>query len=149
MPKSLKWDESAAAADNARNVLPGLSREWFAQGRVLASGNPSLARLHRFRLKTKRLRYTLELFRPCYGPSLDEACLEPLRGIQTILGEINDCPTAAALFRAIVPAGSPDGPKLDRHLAALAAKRIDGFRKAWGKIEKREPRWMRYLAKPG
>jgi CHAD domain-containing protein len=47
-------------------------------------------RLHRLRIAAKRLRYTLELFAPCYGDALRELAHE-LAKLQTALGELRDC----------------------------------------------------------
>jgi CHAD domain-containing protein len=63
----------------------------------MADGHVSLEALHQFRLETKRFRYTLELFRSCYGKGLDER-LGSLRKIQDLLGEINDCLTTQNLL---------------------------------------------------
>lgn len=92
MPKAkpITWSATATAAENAVAHLPGLARKYFRGGRALFRKPPSPRALHRFRLQTKRFRYTLELFRPCYGPGLDQR-LEKLRQIQNCLGEINDC----------------------------------------------------------
>ena len=70
-PVKVHWEGSKSVAWNAREKLPELARGFFETGRALAASHPSLQALHRFRLLTKRFRYTLELFRPCYGPVLD------------------------------------------------------------------------------
>ena len=84
------WDSSKSARENARLKLPPLAQAYFRAGRALVVTEPSNEVLHRFRIRTKRFRYTLELFRPCYGPWLDRR-LEALRRMQDVLGEINDC----------------------------------------------------------
>src|SRR5690348_1049552 len=84
------WDASKSAEKNASEQLPLLAQEYFLAGRALFQGEPASGVLHRFRLETKRLRYTLELFRSCYGPGLDRR-LDALRNIQDFLGELNDC----------------------------------------------------------
>ena len=90
------WDERAGAAVNARRELPHLAASYFARVRALLADDPSAPKLHRLRLLTKRLRYTLELFRPCYGPGLDTR-LAALRRIQQSLGEVNDSAAAGRL----------------------------------------------------
>jgi hypothetical protein len=45
--------------------------------------------LHDMRIAAKRLRYTLELFRVCYPPSV-EAAIEQVKEIQELLGQIHD-----------------------------------------------------------
>jgi CHAD domain-containing protein len=89
-PKPIVWNAAAHAAENAARELPQAARAYFRQGRATCRGESSARTLHRFRLETKRFRYTLELFRPCYGPGLDRR-LALLRDVQTHLGEINDC----------------------------------------------------------
>ena len=74
-----------------------MARAYFRNGRTLFGKKPSPRAIHRFRLESKRLRYTLELFRPCYGPGLDER-LARLREIQKHLGEISDCSATIGLL---------------------------------------------------
>src|ERR1700693_360897 len=81
-----KWNERAGAAGNARSTLPKVVGAYFARVREFLRGDPSPAELHAVRLETKRLRYTLELFRPVYGPGL-ETRLAALRRLQTKVGE--------------------------------------------------------------
>ena len=92
------WDAAAPAAQNARSKLPPLIVEYFAEGRQLFAADATSAALHRFRIETKHLRYTLEMFGECYGPGL-EARLERLRGLQQSLGDLNDCVTTRELLR--------------------------------------------------
>src|SRR5213594_2000685 len=91
------WDTNKSAPENAARKLPKLAGRYFKAGRKLLKGRASVEILHRFRLETKRFRYTLELFRPCYGPGLDQR-LALLRKVQDLLGEINDCVTAKSLI---------------------------------------------------
>jgi CHAD domain-containing protein len=80
--------------------------------------------MHRFRLKTKRVRYTLELFEVVYEGATKEA-MESLKGLQDKLGAINDCATTLEMIR------------LDRAAAEavrqLADKRVVEFRVYWKK----------------
>jgi CHAD domain-containing protein len=91
------WEANQSASKNAARKLPELAGLYFKAGRRLADGRASLEALHQFRLETKRFRYTLELFRTCYGKGLDER-LASLRKIQDLLGEINDCVTTQSLL---------------------------------------------------
>jgi CHAD domain-containing protein len=90
------WNSSKSAADNARKVLPGLAEDYLRVAKGLTRGNPSSKALHKSRLETKRFRYTLELFRPCYGASLDRR-LKALQQLQQCLGDMNDCVIARQL----------------------------------------------------
>ncbi len=61
--------------------------------------------LHALRLRTKNLRYALEIFAPCFGPALRESVYPQLESLQDLLGGVND-------MHQIVR-------RLDRELAAL------------------------------
>jgi CHAD domain-containing protein len=63
----------------------------------LEHGHKLFTSLHGFRLLTKRFRYTLELFRCCYGPGLERR-IEALHTLQQRLGEINDCATTREIL---------------------------------------------------
>jgi CHAD domain-containing protein len=96
-PSPPVWDIKKNASENAARNLPQMAGEYFKAGRDLERRRASFEVLHQFRLETKRFRYTLELFRPCYGPGLDKR-LAALRKIQDLLGEINDCVTTQNLL---------------------------------------------------
>src|SRR5579862_547252 len=85
----IKWEEDLDVAQNARKYLPALVSNYFAVGREVLQGSPKPEELHPLRLATKRLRYTLELFKPCYGPGF-KARLRALQTLQQLLGDIND-----------------------------------------------------------
>ena len=106
--------------------------------------------MHAFRLKTKRLRYTLELFRACYGPSFEQR-IEALKEMQTLLGEINDCAAGLRIARRHrCPAGSAHRRQVERFLKARARAAGDGVSQALaGKFdaEGKEDWWVGYLAR--
>jgi len=140
-PYRAKWDERTGAAASARRELPKLAADYFARARKLLAGDPPPAKLHGMRLDTKRLRYTLELFRPCYGPGL-EARLEGLRRVQQMLGEVNDSVAAAALL----PKGARGRPFLENRAEAKARE----FRQHWAEAMDapgQAERWMAYLTR--
>ena len=143
------WDERAAAAVNARRELPPLAASYFAQVRALLAGDPAAAKLHRLRLLTKRLRYTLELFRPCYGPGL-ETRLTALRRIQQSLGEVNDSAAAGRLLSKSMSSASPQRARVLKFLEERAAIKAQEFRKDWAEIfdaPGQELWWTTYLAR--
>ena len=78
------------AAEIARGVLPGMTEELFQAGAEAAQAGSTHHQMHRFRLMTKRVRYTLEAFDPVYGAITIEI-MESLKGLQEKLGAINDC----------------------------------------------------------
>src|SRR5262249_5894171 len=93
----MKLKTSRNAAETAGAALPRMAVKYFKAGREAANGNPSPKELHRFRIATKRFRYSLELFRPIYGPSLERQ-LDALRKIQNVLGKLSDYHTMQSLF---------------------------------------------------
>jgi len=147
-PHRPKWDARTSVAQNARRELPRLVSVYFAHVRDLLAANPSPAELHAVRLATKRLRYTIELFRACYGPGLEDR-LATLRHIQQLLGEVNDGACCEAfLARTMRP--SAMRIRLLDFLAKAAEERAEVFRQAWaGEFDSagQELWWTQYLAR--
>jgi CHAD domain-containing protein len=154
MPKSnrIVWDESASAIENARRKLPPLALAYIEEGRKLAHGPVPDEALHRFRLRTKRLRYTLEFFRACYGPGLERR-LEMLRQIQDLLGDINDCAVTREVAVRKLPARSAERQAVDGFVRRRAQQKIAQFRRYWQTVVDlpgEDRRWRNYLARvPG
>jgi CHAD domain-containing protein len=138
----LVWNASKSAAENASLKLPGLAQTYFQSGRRLFQTAHSREALHKFRLETKRFRYTLELFRPCYGPSLDRR-LAVLRKIQDFLGEINDCATTQKLV-------GRGHKKISAFLERRTAQRERALSSYWRRTfdaAGQERWWTHYLAR--
>src|SRR5262249_40223558 len=124
------------------------ARGFFAAGGELGA-DASFKALHRFRLLTKRFRYTLELFRPCYGPGLEQR-IEALRLLQQYLGEINDCATTQAMLVARNDLPEAERDRLVCQMAELAGSRIAKFHRYWQgdfALERRENWWTDYLVR--
>jgi CHAD domain-containing protein len=144
----VKWNGRAGVAANARRELPKLAEAYFAEIRAVLAGNPRPARLHPLRVSGKRLRYSLELFRPCYGPGLEER-IGALKKVQDLLGQVND--PLAALAR-IQHAMRPSRlrTQVERLAAARAAEKAKLFRKHWREVfdaPGQEEWWTGYLAR--
>jgi CHAD domain-containing protein len=140
------WDGSAGAAENAKKALPRLATRFFRKGRKLVAENASYEQLHAFRLEAKRFRYTLELFRPLYGPGLERR-LAALRQLQQYLGEINDCVVTRTLFENLGAQRSRDAGLfrfLDQEASRIAAE----YRLYWSETfdqPGQERLWTAYL----
>lgn len=135
------WAWSAGVAENVQRTLPPLAEEFFRDGDAAVDASGDYETLHQFRLRAKRLRYTLEVFLPAYGPGL-KAKLLALRGLQDRMGAINDCVVVLKL------------PGMDRR-AATAVRRLlvareAALRQYWQKTFSSPGRdaWMRVLARP-
>lgn len=147
--KKLVWDPQRDVAESAKETLPQLAAELFAAGRRAARGKIKLKRLHKFRLLTKRFRYTLELFRPIYGPALGER-LAQLRRLQSHLGRINDCSATRSLLDQTLHKGRmhPKQKRVLRLLKRSERVRIEKFLAFWREsfdVRGEEQRWVRYL----
>lgn len=138
--KAITWSATASASENAVVQLPGLAEKYFRDGRALFRKPPSPRALHQFRLQTKRFRYTLELFRPCYGPGLDQR-LEKLREIQNHLGEINDC---AATIEMLGRAHQRFAVFLKRRMAAKIGALHSDWQQSFD-VAGQEAWWTNYL----
>jgi CHAD domain-containing protein len=139
-----RWDDRKDVAANLANILPRLAEDWFAAGADAMRKGADWDEMHRFRLLTKRFRYTLEIFEPLYGPGL-RARIQQLRELQTHLGDVNDCITAEPLI------GSGDDAKALRAALRNRARVKSGeLRRFW--VEKfggagPQAGWNRYLAR--
>lgn len=134
------WKPDEPVETNARLVLPAMAREYFAAGRKLVKHKTRASKMHPFRLSTKRFRYTLEIFRDLYGPSMDDR-LELLKPVQDALGDVNDCVATRDAF--------DQGKKFDKYLKSRGEEKAEEFRKTWTETfdaAGQEEQWVQYLA---
>jgi CHAD domain-containing protein len=115
-------ESKGSPGEYAARLLPGMMEDLFRAGRWAARLDSTRRRMHRFRLKTKRMRYTLEIFEPVYGAKT-KGIMESLKGLQETLGAINDCATTIEMIRR--DRGAADAVRL------LATKREAEFRAYW------------------
>jgi CHAD domain-containing protein len=144
-----EWDATSDAITNARTVLPKLVVDYFALGRELLASNPAPPELHQLRLASKKLRYTLELFKGCYGPGLGER-IEALKTLQQILGEINDTVAAERTIGEVLVADTDESRRAVEFLRKLGAGKAEAFYKHWTTVfdaPGQEQWWIDYLAR--
>ena len=144
--KDLKWDARAGAAANARRELPRMVSGYFALVRGFLAEDNTPRKLHRIRLASKRLRYTLELFRGCYPAGLEDR-LEALKVLQDRLGEVNDAVATSELLRGALKRR----PKVRKFLEDGAAERAAEFARHWKETfdaPGQEAWWTGFLARP-
>jgi CHAD domain-containing protein len=113
-----------AAEENLQRLLPAMMQDLFRAGREAVRPEASHRAMHQFRLKTKRVRYTLELFETVYG-NRTRPMMGSLKGLQAKLGAINDCATTIEMIRR--DRGAADAVR------RLAGKREAEFRVYWRK----------------
>jgi hypothetical protein len=73
---------------------------------------------------SKKFRYSLEVFAPLYGPALNR-WLESMKGIQTLLGDINDCVTVAHML------ADSKGDGVLRWLKKRQRRKVEEFCRRW------------------
>jgi CHAD domain-containing protein len=147
----MKWDKRAGVAANARRQLPPMVTAYFSSVREFLADDALPRRLHRVRLASKRLRYTLELFRPCYPAGLEER-LDALKKLQDWLGEVNDAVASGRLLRRALKRK----PKVRKFLEDRAGEKAAQVGRYWKETfdaEGQEAWWTDFLAhhtrKPG
>jgi CHAD domain-containing protein len=135
------WNIDENSEDNLRRILPALAKEFFDAGANAAIPAATLPNLHRFRLNSKRFRYTLELFEEFYGAEMSRAATV-LKGMQDRLGAINDCAVTMNLLsqdhRAVSAVGELLGPRIVEFLEYLESQ-FARAKLAW---------WKRWLSHP-
>ena len=122
-------------------ILCELIPQYWEAGDAAAQPEADWNDLHRFRLATKHLRYTMELFAPVYGRAV-AARLDVLKRVQTHLGKVNDCDTA----RSLEPIRGER--ELDDWLAARQHSEHEKFLKTWAQERVRSgggAAWVRYF----
>jgi len=142
----IPWLGHTAPQANVRRHLAPLVRNWFAEGRQAAEPERTPDELHQFRLATKRIRYTLELFRPLYGPGL-KTRIETLRQIQDVLGTANDYRVTAEGLESRARRDPALQPIVER-LESRAAHFREEFRQLWRQklaLPSVETRWVNYV----
>jgi CHAD domain-containing protein len=110
------------AGENGRAILPPMMDDLFRAGTDAARPEASHRQMHQFRLKAKRMRYTLELFEKFYGGKT-ETMMESLKGLQEKLGAINDCSTTIEMVSRNRGAAES--------VRRLAERRVAEFREYW------------------
>jgi CHAD domain-containing protein len=142
----IRWAPEQTPPENARRRLWPVVHEWFAAGRKAVGAGQTPEEMHQFRLATKRLRYTLELFRPIYGRGLAQR-IEVLRRAQDLLGTANDYHVTALGLKSRAqydPALQPVVDELERRAGEKRAE----FRRYWLQNCTEpvvEPLWINYL----
>ncbi len=133
---------SARVEANVLGVLPRLVRRYFKRGRRLVRSQPSDAEMHRFRIRTKRLRYIIELYADLYPTPLRGALLV-LEGIQRILGKCQDQRMVVEYFeRRLIDVRTPQRQTEYLRVLHRARMRQNVFRNAffrrWESLERVE-----------
>lgn len=114
----------------AQKILPPLASKFFDTGQSAADPAAKPKAMHRFRIRTKKFRYTLELFVPLYGPALDTQ-FRVLRTVQKHLGAINDCVATKDLLDEYKKHDGTAVKLATKRLAQRAASKTTSFQRYW------------------
>src|ERR1041385_1401067 len=135
----MKWKSSRNIPQNAATLLPKVVEKYFKAGRKASEGNRTPSQLHKFRLKTKQFRYTLELFRPIYGKPLEQH-LDTLHELQSVLGKLSDHETVRQTL---------DGDStIEAKLEHATRRKLKEFHDRWAEFDKdgQLEEWKKFLS---
>ena len=103
----------------------------------------NVEQLHNMRIAAKRLRYTLEIFAPCFSGKEFDKISAQAKTIQEQIGEIHDCDVRRPLLQAFLESragGRPEiRPGLEKLIQSQQAERDALYRKfivSWNKLQK-------------
>jgi CHAD domain-containing protein len=83
-------------------------------------GTSDVESLHRFRIRSKRLRYAMELLAPAFPPTFREEIYPVVESLQNRLGEVNDSRTVCEFLEARL-SGTSDPEQVEAQRALLTA----------------------------
>ncbi len=107
-------------------------------------GDPTkVDELHAMRIASKRLRYTLEIFAPCFTSKEFEKLSAQVKSVQEQIGEIHDRDVRGPLLQAFLDAQAAHRPEiragLEKLIESQQSERAALYRKFisyWDKLQK-------------
>jgi CHAD domain-containing protein len=128
-----KWIEIAAewragiGAPKAGPAFPlvKMAEEFLQCGGRIAVKHPNLRQLHKFRIQTKELRYSIDLMQASLGGSTS-AWTNPIQAVQKLLGQINDCRIVLDLEKLLGGGGG-----IESAMHKRIRTKIRKFRQLW------------------
>lgn len=92
------WDLDLSTEENGALALPLLMQRYAMHGDLLQSPDAARETFHRFRLRTKRVRYAVEWFVELFPDTGAPALAATLRDFQQSLGALQDTAAASLLL---------------------------------------------------
>jgi CHAD domain-containing protein len=120
-------------AATAMRTLEPMLEEFTSRGKRTLGPKASIEKIHRLRIEAKKVRYTLELFAPVYGASLD-GWMERLKSLQNVLGTISDCESV----REMIERQGGDR-RIESALRRKVSGKLEEFRQLWADSFARAP----------
>ena len=123
---------------NFRKVVAPVVRAYFRRGDRLVRPATPTKRLHRFRIRTKRVRYVLELYQEPFPGAVGRA-LKQLRKLQQALGGLQDQAVVERRFhelasRARRPAARAELLAVAEHAARRQRELRGEFFRHWKRL---------------
>jgi CHAD domain-containing protein len=110
----------------ARRVLAETFEDFRERGATVVRPQTAIKKLHHFRIDAKELRYMLELFSGS-GTGF-EKWIDPVRQVQSLLGDAHDCEAARDLI-----ADWPGAKQVSGRLKERRDGKLRQFRRLWKK----------------
>ena len=120
---------AASIGATARRIVPQMLAELFRLGKNAAREGASAKELHKFRIAAKDFRYTLDLLKPLDGTASVSRLLVQLKGIQTVLGDINDCAAVRRMLSRGKASTQEGGKEILSALRKRQRKKTEQFRR--------------------
>jgi CHAD domain-containing protein len=127
-------------------LRPLVRRPWHELDRAVASldDEPAVSDLHRVRLLAKRTRYATEAVLDVFGRDA-RRFVEEVRGIQDVLGDMNDASVAVAWLQGVAtdldPAGAFEAGRVARYFDDVADAHRHGWERCFKRARKRSD-WL-------
>jgi CHAD domain-containing protein len=128
----------APPADESDSASPARLCDWAPQQldkfrsafiELLPDGSAEVEALHQFRIRTKALRYAIELLAPAFGPQLRSEIYPAVEKLQEQLGQITDHIAAIRLFAEWEVQSAAQTPREDAsYLDMEKSKELDDLR---------------------
>jgi CHAD domain-containing protein len=112
----------------AQHLVREMAAKFLTLGKEAVSPETPAREVHRFRIASKKFRYTLELVEPFYGGELTP-WLERVKEVQTILGDANDCEAVRRMASSWNA-----GEELIAKLEKRQNRKLKKFRREWGSM---------------
>ncbi len=146
VPKLTAASDVDRAFEQARSRLPALVTEFFDAGDAAANPASDPETMHKFRIQTKKFRYTLELFEGVLGQDF-ETRMKTLRRIQQRLGDINDYVASGRVLQNYRDGHPGVVDRAMERLERMTATETTSFRRYWKKSfgPKQEEAWIKYV----
>lgn len=109
----------------AQRVVREMAAGFLRLGKKAASQETSIRQVHRFRIASKKFRYTLELLEPFQGARASP-WLNRVKAVQSILGDVNDCETVSRMVLRWNAGGA-----LIAKLEERQKRKLRKFRREW------------------